>query len=224
MTPDPLILPKRFFFVPGVEVPADGDIHQWHFAAERIIEGNGWGTADQYAYNSPIITRGLRQAAYVSAVGECLWDRKDKAEYKYVAGHSNGCAIILAALAANPEVCIDEVHLFAAAVSGDYEENGLNAMIGRGQIGRVVWYCSESDSALKWARRVKWLKRFGLGAWAFGYGGLTGPQNKAAGEPVYRTLDRWFVGWDHSDYFKGGRLAGFLREMATGEPFKDTEG
>jgi pimeloyl-ACP methyl ester carboxylesterase len=199
-----------------VKVPADGDISQWHLVAERIVENNGWGTADQYSYHVPIVLRGFKQSHYVSAVAACLWERRHLDERRYVVGHSNGCAIILAALAENPELTADEIHLFGAAVSGNYDENGLNALMNTGQVGRVVWYCSTSDWALKWAKGTAWI-RWVAARWAYGYGGLSGPSGMM-GAAVFGTRHEFYKGFGHGTYFQDGRLTKFIRGMVNGTP------
>lgn len=90
-------------------------------------------------------------------------------------GHSNGCAVILAALDASlvwPKV--KAIHLVSGACEADFNRNGLNEAIEDGRVGKVFVYVAGKDRALRLAGN--WLGRL------LGYGvlGLNGPLNVSA--------------------------------------------
>lgn len=112
--------------------------------------------------------------------------------------HSNGNEIFCRAL---PHLLrpVDEVHMFAAACSSDFNSNGLNAALKKSTVRQVWCHQAEDDRVLagpaKWSRWAGgWL---GLG---FGDLGLSGPQNiqESVKPRVHSVI---YPGYGHSDFW-----------------------
>jgi pimeloyl-ACP methyl ester carboxylesterase len=195
-------------------INADPQNHSgWQYLAERWILRRTEDRADTYSYGVRTTTRWLFQKKHVREAARCLIDATNPDTPVVLVGHSNGAAVVCAMLAEIPERRIEEVHLIAGAVDEDYEHNGLNAAVKRGQVGRIVVYCSEVDEALKWAgvsqKVLGWTRnvnrRWG---WfpALGYQtlGLRGPKNMSF-EAERATLQVWrpfaHSAWFHVNFF-----------------------
>ncbi|HYF33994.1 MAG TPA: hypothetical protein VD994_01785 [Prosthecobacter sp.] len=105
-----------------------------------------------------------------------------------LAGHSNGCDVILDALHAMGWPRIAELHLISAACEADFSRNGLNAAALAGRVGGVTVYVAERDWALKLAATAT--------GRLLGYGtlGKTGPVNAEAAVEIVRR-DFGHGGW-----------------------------
>jgi len=142
---------KYFIFINGIEAQAEGRIDEWQFRAVRWVNVRTSDGAYAYAHSVRAIGRDFEQATHVANVAELIREHRADAPYDQiiVPGHSNGAHIICDVLAKHPSLCIDELHLIAAAVSGNYEKNGLNKAVERGQVKRIQWYTSSGDKVLK---------------------------------------------------------------------------
>lgn len=121
-----------------------------------------------------------------------------------LAGHSNGCDVILDALQMMAWPQIHALHLISAACEADFTRNGLNAA-GR-RIGHLSIYVAEKDWALVLADTL-------AGRW-LGYGclGKRGPLN-ATGRSAPDRVVRQPIG--HGEWFSTARFDETLRMITS---------
>jgi pimeloyl-ACP methyl ester carboxylesterase len=203
--------PKYFFFINGI-LTSTADMTAWNREAERWVDRNcGDAKADSYSYAVGPISRFFTQAKHVRAATQCLVEGVPPGSLVEVVGHSNGAALAVQMLADNPWISIDELHLVAAAVDADFEANGLNAAIDRGQVMRVVVYRSRDDEALRVARDTNWINRLVRG---LGYGtlGLEGPRNQSRAARAYTRVEEC-PGFGHSTYFDAAHFEDMMRRL-----------
>ena len=194
-----------FLFINGVRCdPEDRDL--WVWRAHRHVDRLG-AESVPFPYHTWAVLRFSEQTGHVVDVARelhILYTELDPLRPVVVAAHSNGVALVLAALkliAPSPL----HLHLFAGAADPDCERNGLNAAIRAGKVASAAFYCSANDAALKWpARLSRWLT---LGLGGYGDVGRIGPKNYVADGRV-RTV--WDDRMGHSDWFAG---ANFERTM-----------
>lgn len=127
-------------------------------------------------------------------------------------GHSNGCAVILAALAASlvyPN--IKAIHLVSGACEADFVRNGLNEAIEDGRVGMVGVYVGKKDMALRLASH--WLGRM------LGYGvlGLHGPRNVSAEAAGSVVVLEW-PEFGHSDAWRPEHFDRTMRHFFVAPP------
>ena len=199
-----------YFFVNGIRTDPE-DVRGWQFRAARWIETTRVGRAGTYAYHTYAVTRWLEQETHVRRCYECLAEYVGNHNIVFV-GHSNAGDLFLRLLREYPTLPFRAAHLIAPAADPDFERNGLNRALRRGQVDRVVVYGSEDDRALKLAgfsRRV-------LGWAGLGYGDLgrvgarnVGPDVEHLYKPDFRP------GYDHSDWFdtRGGAFYNVMRKI-----------
>lgn len=125
-------------------------------------------------------------------------------------GHSNGAAVILAALDAGIIYpTIRAIHLVSAACEADFEKNGLNDAIEDDKVGVVHVYCGGKDWALRIARH--WWAR------CLGYGtlGLHGAKNVRAinKNSVVEHRDAPWSDYGHSTCFEPARFDRTMRNF-----------
>jgi hypothetical protein len=188
---------SRFFlFINGILTRPEG-IDGWQDRAVSYINGRGGvDHADRYEYACGAITRRIGQEKRVRECAELLM-RANPRSRKVICSHSNGADICLRLLAEHPWIRVHELHLFAAAAEHDFAKNGLNAAFARGQVDRVVCYCSSADKALKAGRVTR--KLFGFLGLGYGFLGLVGPENVAE-EFAGNVETVWKAGYGHSDW------------------------
>lgn len=118
-------------------------------------------------------------------------------------GHSNGCDVILDALASLDWPRIEELHLVSAACEADFNENGLNKYPAA--IGRVCVYVAGKDWALTLAKSQ-------LGR-LLGYGALgkTGPVNARRAPEVITRPE-----FGHGDWFTPTHLNDSMWDFVDG--------
>lgn len=145
------------------------------------------------------------------ALAQLLVDTWYKGERRRLIAHSYGA--VVAQLAATrylpPSHELDEVHLFAAASDEDLERAGWNAALRRGQVKRLVFYCSRRDGALalaqrSWQNRVLRAGRIVLGS-DYRWAGLEGPCNIAP-DVADRVSVRSKNEYDHSAWVAADNL------------------
>ncbi len=126
---------------------------------------------DSLEYFCTAITRAFHQGRRVRRLANLL---KEYAGWSVsIAGHSNGCDIIVRALSKlrreHHRITLETVHLACGACHADFQANGLNMGLLTKQIGKVYVYVAGRDKAL--ALAGSWLGRI------LGYGtlGLHGP-------------------------------------------------
>jgi pimeloyl-ACP methyl ester carboxylesterase len=124
-------------------------------------------------YFCGIIGRAFCQGARARRITALLQSYGDEDKFEItLVGHSNGCAVILAALDASLTwPTVKAIHLFSGACQADFRLNGLNEAIEDGRVGKVFVYVGGKDLALRLASH--WLGRL------LGYGvlGLKGALN-----------------------------------------------
>lgn len=152
--------------------------------------------AEKFEYYATALTRRLRQQRHARELAHLI--ELYKGREVHLVGHSNGCDIILRALALTRDR-IASVHLIAGACEEDFEKNGLNALLYTRQIGAVHAYTSPDDRVLAYAARPS---RALFGWMGLGYGllGLVGPTKITP--PVRHLVSRWDrPGYGHSTWF-----------------------
>jgi hypothetical protein len=209
-TPAAAARARFFLFVNGIN-RRENDFGAWHLSACEWIQSPRtpptW-RADVLDNYVGVFDRWARQGRIVTACCEKL----TRHQRQYAAagvdvevvgvGHSNGCPVLCGALRENPDLRVDELHLIASAERADCDANGLNAAVARGQVDRVVCYCSADDEALRLGEWTHWLSYLNA-KWGYGNMGRVGPLNPAGN----RIRSVWFPTFLsgrglHSDYFK----------------------
>lgn len=197
-----------YFFIAGINADT-ADIDGWTERAERSCERRGL-RANAYPYHVNALDRWVWQAKHVRNATRCLRESLMTSDDVVIAAHSNGVAIALGMLRADPAMVVSELHLIAGAAFASYKDNGLNDAIARHQVGKVFLYCSRDDLALKAAQTTRKFLRFvGLG---FGSIGLTGPADMSD-EADARTRVIWHEGFDHSTYFDDANFRDTMRAI-----------
>ena len=168
---DPQPLPRVYIYVHGILSNA-ADSRVWDHRAVTWTNKFTRHKGDNLPYICGPITRAFHQQARIDNLVLLL--REYEGCELVLAAHSNGCAIVLKALADADYPRIRHLHLFNAACQADFQANGLNGALRRGAIGQVSVYMAGQDRAL---RLVSWFRLARL----LGYGtlGLVGPQNVA---------------------------------------------
>lgn len=190
MRPEPV-----FILVNGI-LTNPGDARAWtdravtwlhNFAPEPV-------QAEKFEYFASALTRRFHQQRHAEELAALI--RQYAGRKINLVGHSNGCDLILRALAITSTE-IAAVHLVAAACDEDFDRNGLNEDLACGQVARVHVYTSPDDGVLKWAARPS---RLLFGWLGLGYGllGLVGPKFALQTGKVTRH-DR--PGFGHSSWF-----------------------
>ena len=125
--------------------------------------------AEKIEYFSGLLTRTLFEGVRAHKLAKTLSYYLAADFDVHLAGHSNGCDVILDALRLLKWPRIASLHLISAACSADCHKNGLNEAAD--SIGNITVWIGEKDWALNLAgTKTGWL----LG---FGNLGLTGPKN-----------------------------------------------
>lgn len=162
--------------------------------------------AEKFEYFATALTRRLRQRSHALALGALI--RRYAGRPIYLVGHSNGCDLIARALR-ETSVEVRAIHLIAAAVEENFDRNGFNEALARGQLGTVHVYGSANDAVLKWlARPSRWI----FGVFGLGYGllGLLGP---VAAYPAHRVFMHWKHEFGHGTWFSGEHFAETLSDI-----------
>lgn len=201
--------PRVLIYVNGIK-NRPGDSRNWNGRAVTWTHLNTPHHAEKLEY-------------YCSALGRRFWqkERDEKlakmisfyADAKWeivLAGHSNGCDVILGALGLLDWPRIERLHLVAGACEKDFEVNRLNDALNGNKIGNVTVYVAGKDSAMRVARL--WLSRL------LGYGdlGLNGPVNADAALVAAGRIQtvRW-PDLDHSDCWKDYRFDDTMKLLTT---------
>lgn len=191
-------------FINGIRSRPDAS-NEWTDRAVTWMERHGL-MADKYEYHSFAVTRFLWQSYHAAEVARMIDDSRER---KILVGHSNGCDIILRALAMS-RATVEAAVLIAGACDERFDHNGLNDLMGRNRVMDChVWY-SEQDRALRAARQFTgWMRSFGMG---YGWLGLVGPQRVShVAEPWVERKEHW--GYDHSTYFDADHFEGTMNQI-----------
>ncbi len=190
-----------FIVVNGI-LTNPGEAREWtdravtwlHSMADENVQ------AEKFEYFASALTRRFRQQRHAEDLAALI--RHYTGRQIHLVGHSNGCDLILRALATTSTE-IASVHLVAGACDEDFDRNGLNEDITCGQVRHVHVYTSPDDGVLKWAARPS---RLLFGWLGLGYGllGLVGPKFVTLSERVWR-YDR--PGFGHSTWFTDDNFA-----------------
>jgi hypothetical protein len=187
-------------------------IESWACQAERWCEVRGI-PADRFVYRSPIFTRFVWQWRRIQLLERVLADYKGM-PLKLI-GHSNGCALICAAI---KRVKIDsslipaELHLISPACDSSFEKNGLNAALSDGRVSQVTVHWGGKDEAMWFAAASRTL----VGWAGLGYGtlGRSGPKDVATGLQA-RVTGHFEPTFGHSTWFEAVHFEETMR-MVTG--------
>lgn len=185
-----------------------GDARAWtdravtwfHAEASVVVQ------AEKFEYYASALTRRLwqqRHARELAALIDAYRGRRI-----HLVGHSNGCDIIVRALALST-TRIATVHLIAAACDEDFDRNGLNVALDCEQVAEVHAYTSPDDGVLRYAAAPS---RALFGWLGLGYGllGLVGPRNVRRPERAPQ-WDR--PGYGHSTWFADENFAATLNTV-----------
>jgi hypothetical protein len=161
-------LQRILIFVPGI-VTWPGASRNWNNRAVTHTQTTTVWKAETFEYWCGPLTRALGQKRRATQLARKL---EFYAGWKItLAGHSNGCDLIVKVLQNNPGLKVQDLHLFCAATERDFEKNGINQAMTRRAVQTVKVYLAGQDQALRFARH-------NFGRW-LGYGvlGLLGPTN-----------------------------------------------
>ena len=159
-------MPRFNYIVPGI-FDSVNDPRMWDYQAQAWLHMHAFGMAAGFNYFADVIgaTQQLdKQAAMIASDlrrARALGGATGLVPIVCV-GHSNGCRLLVEALKNFRDVWVDELHLIAAAVDHDAEENGLNAIARASQIGRLRLYVSPDDEVLALPGAYGDLGRVGL--------------------------------------------------------------
>lgn len=180
-------------FVNGI-LTFPGDTRDWNYRAVVWTHLKTESHAQAVEYFCGPIGRAFGQRKRAAKIVELL-QAYEGWEITLV-GHSNGCAVILAALASTLVYpMIKAIHLVSGACDADFDHNGLNEALEDGRVGSVGVYIGGKDMALRLASH--WIGR------VLGYGvlGLHGPRNVSdAARPKVGILE-WPT-FGHSDCWR----------------------
>lgn len=202
------ILKKQItIFVNGI-LTWPGDTRDWNYRAVvwTQLRVEGMRTMAVEYFCGPI-GRAFGQRKRAAKITELL---NAYAGYEItLVGHSNGCAVILAALSASlvyPNIAA--IHFVSGACEADFERNGLNEALEDGRVGKVYIYVGGKDRALKLASRL-------IGR-ALGYGvlGLHGPKNVTVAAMEKVGVLKW-PSYGHSDCWKPEHFDRTMRHFFT---------
>lgn len=186
----------EFFLVNGVRT--NKDIHGWCPRAQVWYSGR-LGRATWFHYFTYASMRWATQGKHLHK----MWARlaKIKKPIIYV-GHSNGCELFSRTLRERPEFVFAAAHLFAPAMSPDFNENGFNEALKSGRVGKIFTYCSKGDSTLEyWASFSRIAKCVGLGYDSMGYCGAD--QSTIDPEVKDDYEEDWYPAkYDHNDCYE----------------------
>lgn len=152
--------------------------------------------AEKIEYFRTALTRWLFQRSMTRKIVKTL-SYYGRFNQIHVVVHSNGANAILRALNKTPELVINKLTIISGACPADFEKNGLNDLLLKGQIGRVQIFTAGKDLALKFARLGRIL--------GFGQLGLTGPKNVVPGLS-YRVKTIHQPEFGHSTWFKADNI------------------
>lgn len=169
--------------------------------------------ADTFQYSVGPLTKALRVREYRKLLTRKLHQRDG--DYLIAIGHSWGCHLLCEALKADPGLRINDLHLFCAATSPDFDANGLNDALSFNRVGRVFVYGGPDDRALNHpARLSRWLT---LGFGGFGDLGRVGCTNveELIADRVHCDFRD---GYDHGDWFSEQNFGDTLSLIAATIP------
>lgn len=159
----------------------------------------------------PAIRTQRRKRMYATALLDTLRRYNSAGVTPSVIMHSNGNVIGLMALSYDESVMVDTLYMLFPACWASFDRNGLNALLERGQVKRVVFVGSKGDDVVKWGGRLtEWLNAFT----PYGYGTLSydGPRDvKKAVRGKVTAL--WKNDWGHNTFSKDQVLEPFLAEL-----------
>lgn len=145
-----------FLYVPGIlTVPGHADnwtgraVTATHNRTNPFQKGPCQNFAEKVEYLSSPLTRPLWQRHRANKLARTLSFYSPDEWRRVLVGHSNGCDVILDALAAENWPVISELHLIAGACSADFQATGLLHAQERGDVGRVFCYTGGRDLPLK---------------------------------------------------------------------------
>lgn len=204
-----------FIFVNGI-LANPGAHDGWTDRAVTWVHLHTHHRAEKFEYHARALTRRLRQGFHAAALRALVRSYRDR--IVHLVGHSNGCDIILRAIAAPGLPRIASLHLIAGACEADFRINGLNDALLDAKVGQVYAYVAGHDSAMKWARVSRLL--FGWAGLGYGTLGLTGPlnvdsalQDEARSHPAVVLVRENSYG--HSSWFDGANFERTLRRVTT---------
>ncbi len=162
--------PRRaYILLPGIH-SNPSDWRNWAPRMTTDILMRTHAAADEFRYWTTAVTRGARMAERARYVARLITRYWRSGFEPVVVAHSNGCEIVRRAIPITPAI-IHSIHLLAAPINPDFEQNGMGAALSRGKIGHIHLYLSKGDSVINSVAR--WL------GWPLGYGtlGADGPHN-----------------------------------------------
>lgn len=162
---------------------------------------------EKFEHFSGVLTRHIWQEKRAQALADLANRYLRRGWSVWLRGHSNGCDVICRSLR-YIDGHIAGAQLIAAACEADFAQNGLNAALTDGHLGKVQMCCSSDDRALWAARATHGL----LNIVGNGYGslGFSGPLN-VKDEIEHRVHTHWQPGFDHGDWLQAGQLLATMR-------------
>lgn len=194
-------------FINGI-LTRPGDQFGWTDRAERWVGDNTDHEYDALEYfHTPLFGRIFNEGkvyreALALLAGYYASARYAGKEFRpHIVAHSHGCEITRK-LILNSGFNFRAVHLFAAAISSDFDK-GLNKALDSGKVGEVCLYVSKADSVLKY------LPPLSLGL--YGRLGYEGPKKvaKSVVERVHVTTRNM----GHSEWFAPANFRTLMEEV-----------
>jgi len=137
-----------FIYVNGI-LTFPGESDNWNGKAVTWTHLRTPHRAEKVEYYVGPVSRALGQKKRAEKLTKTL--RYYEGWEIILAGHSNGCDVILDALRAASWPRLQALHLVSGACDADFDRNGLNVAMGGGRIGRVSVWVAGKDGALKLA-------------------------------------------------------------------------
>lgn len=191
-----------YIFENGIDT-VPGDATGWQARAVRFfaIKFGAFGVAVEY-FSGPLLSRIFGQNARAHELAAVIKEFLDAGWQVVLVGHSNGADVIRDALKRLDWPAIEAIHLFSPAIPADMKDNGLDAPLAAGKIGRLRIYIGGQDEVLKFGGLFGWL----------GYGklGLDGPNNMSPLATQRVDIKRQPT-WGHSSWWEPG--ANFVWSM-----------
>jgi pimeloyl-ACP methyl ester carboxylesterase len=160
-----------FLCVPGIYADKNG----WQVYWANALRARGYA-ADHHYYRSSWM-RFQTQGKAIAEVAALIRKANHDLQLHPVnlIAHSNGTVVGLEALFQNPDLHIDDLHLFGSAAYRDCNRNHVNMLLTSGRVERCYIYTSQGDGVLLAGNLFTgWLQNNG---WGYGDLGRRGPTN-----------------------------------------------
>lgn len=204
----------NYIFVNGI-MNNPGSAEGWTDRAVTWVHTHTPDRAEKFEYFCTPMFRRFGQRERADNLAKLL--RSYYGQPLTLVGHSNGCDLICRALQLGMTT-VARVLLFSGACDANFEANGLNEALSRGEVQLVECFRAGKDNAMKFAKvSLTCLSWCGLG---YGTLGLTGPLkvDTLVLSPlvVRETVE---PGFGHSTWFEAGNFAHTMKRVTGLSPY-----